>query len=217
MTVNNEIVKRTDRGQGFKVLGVMISFDNHFEIELGQRIKSGWRNFYKNYDTLTHPDAPIKKRLALLNRLVGPALFWCAGSWNLTKKSEGLLRETQRSMIRKMLRFSKKEGETAEDFMTRTNSTIKHIREHCQVERWDIYYYRCIYRWAGHMARIGKYEESRLTFRILKYKNWAWIKKIADQNNGRQLHCRILRIWRWERSLYKWDPNWSDKAQCTRS
>ena len=94
-------VSRASRKTGFKALGVQVTFDNHFSVELEARIKSAWRSFYKFFDLLCCRSAPINKRLKLMGVVIHPALFWCAGSWNLTQVQLTRLRGTQLRMIRK--------------------------------------------------------------------------------------------------------------------
>ena len=67
------------------------------------------------------------------------------------------------------------------------------------------------------MARMVKYDKDRLSYKISLYKNWDFISAIAkrhDLQEGRQLHCRRLHVWRWERALYKYwgRQDWKVKA-----
>ena len=62
------------------------------------------------------------------------------------------------------------------------------------------------------MARMSKYDKNRLTHRMLLYKDWDWIDRFARQKGGRQHHGRILRVWRWERPLYKHYKDWKAEA-----
>ena len=50
---------------------------------------------------------------------------------------------------------------------------------------------------------MGEYDPFRITFQVLRFKDWQWIQNVANQNYGNQLHCRQLHVWRWERPLYK--------------
>ena len=116
-----------------------------------------------------------------------------------------------------MLGLVKGEDEDMATFMTRVNSKLKHFRQLFQRDTWDAVYHRRQFRWAGHVARFKTYDPDRLTFKILHFRNWAYLQNIAVQNNGRQLHGRRLRTWRWERPLYKYfstsPEEWEDKAQ----
>ena len=69
--------------------------------------------------------------------------------------------------------------------------------------------------WAGHTSRMTDYDSDRLTCRVLHFRNWSWIQNVASANRGNQLHGKRLRIWRWERPLYKFfkDRDWELAAQ----
>ena len=121
-------------------------------------------------------------------------------------------------MIRKMLRYKRHEDEDLEHFMQRTNGSIRNIMRYHGVIPWDELLHRTCFRWAGQLCEISLRDPERLTTRIFKYKDWKYIKSIADDNHGRQLHGRCLRTWRWERQFYKffgenWQSNYSDKLQ----
>eukprot|EP00973_Karenia_brevis_P038442 5301658-Karenia_brevis.AAC.1 len=38
----------------------------------------------------------------------------------------------------------------------------------------------------------------------MHFRDRAWLQKVEAENNGRQLHCRRLKIWRWERPMVKY-------------
>ena len=69
---------------------------------------------------------------------------------------------------------------------------------------WDQVYHRRQFMWAGKVARLAAKDPERLTYQVLVHRNWEWIKNVSVKNNGSQLHGRRLRIWRWERPLYKY-------------
>ena len=146
-------------------------------------------------------------------RVVSPALFWCAGSWNLRKDQLGKLRGMQYSCVRKMLSLSRETSESLADFMSRSNGIIRNLLNHHKVERWDLSSHRHVFSLAGWIARLRLHDPSRLTLHVLKYKDWSYLCQIAAENHGSQLHGRRLRIWRWERPLYTYDPDWQALAQ----
>eukprot|EP00928_Gymnodinium_smaydae_P067897 TRINITY_DN50909_c0_g1_i1.p2 TRINITY_DN50909_c0_g1~~TRINITY_DN50909_c0_g1_i1.p2 ORF type:complete len:109 (+),score=7.57 TRINITY_DN50909_c0_g1_i1:410-736(+) len=67
----------------------------------------------------------------------------------------------------------------------------------------DIWYHRLALKWAGHVARMRQYDDGRLTYKLLRYRHWEWIQNVAVSNKCRQKHGKRLRIWRWERPVYK--------------
>ena len=62
------------------------------------------------------------------------------------------------------------------------------------------------------MARLIIYDPLRLTYTVLKHTDWEYIRRVALENRGRQLHGRCLRIWRWEKPLYTYDEDWQITA-----
>ena len=115
-----------------------------------------------------------------------------------------------------MLKFSRPEGELTEDFMRRTNSSIKHLVTNHNVAGWDVLAHRAVHRWAGKLVQIEASDPTRITSVVFNHRDWAWIQTIAVQNGGRQLHGRYLKTWRWERPLYKYHGNeWRTIARDT--
>ena len=211
--VFNECLPRASRAVGFKVLGVQLTFDNCFEVELQNRMARAWRAFYKYVDLLCCHDAPLSSRLSLLSTLVSTSLFWCCGSWNLTARQVSKLKGMQQQMLHKMVALRRHDGESQTLFMARFHSKIKTLKAlHC-FEDWDRLFHGRVFKWAGHIARMAQYDPGRLTSRVLQFKCWKWITKVAQSNGGNQLHGKRLRIWRWERPLYKHSPNWQEEAQ----
>jgi len=195
------VIPRVPKKEGFKVLGTQLVFHNRFEAELDRRVKAAWAAFYKNAEVLCCKAAPLAKRLKFLALVAEPALFWCAGSWRLTCHQLIRIRGVQRSMVRKMCVFPKEVGEDVETYMRRTNAAITCLLAMHNVQPWDLVARQAVFRWAGWVARLRHFDPERLTLSILQHKNLQWLNTIASQNNGRQLHGRILRTWRWESPL----------------
>ena len=149
----------------------------------------------------------------MLAKAVHPALFWCAGSWNLRTNQLATLRGLQMKMLRKIMRFKKTEEEDIAAFMSRTNTTMNNLMACHRVKTWDALAHRAVFRWAGTIARISVFFLDRWTTTVFQHKDWSWIQAVARDNHGRQLHGRNLRTWRWERPLYKYlGENWQQQA-----
>ena len=122
-------------------------------------------------------------------------------------------------MIRRMCRFKKTDSEDMEMFMRRTNRVINDIMERHNLVAWDVLIRREVFKWAGWVARLSIFDPTRITLHVLLHKNWAWLQVIADQFNGRQLHGRKLKVWRWDALIYRFfDENypgtsWMQAAQ----
>ena len=200
---------RAKRNVGFKVLGTLLSFDGRYGQELANRIQRAWRAFFAHKNLLCYQGGSLKVRFKLLDSLVSRSLFWCSGTWVLTRKECEQLRGVQQAMERKLLGLKKTEGETAGEYVHRSNTALAELHKTFNRFSWSVEYHKSVYSLGGHFSRIHKYDPGRLTNAILRYKDWSWISHIASQNGGRQLHGRRLRTWRWERAFYKrfpWEP-----------
>eukprot|EP00973_Karenia_brevis_P004047 556931-Karenia_brevis.AAC.1 len=98
-----------------------------------------------------------------------------------------------------MLHFKRRSEESMDDFMSRTNGTIKRLPILHGRVTWDRLVHREVFKWAGWLSRLYLDSQLRISRVVFRHKDWNWIQQIASQNNGRQLHCRYLRTWRWER------------------
>ena len=88
ITVDGEVITRTDNEEGFKMLGTMLTLDNNFEVEIEHRVARAWAAYSTHRELITYRPGSLKKRLKLLDMIVSSALFWGAGAWNLTTKQE---------------------------------------------------------------------------------------------------------------------------------
>jgi len=192
-------VPRSPREIGFKALGCLISFTNHFHSEIEHRISRMWRSFFKYEHIFCNPKVPLRKRMHLVGQLAQQSLLW----WLLTKKEESRINAVQLEIYRKMTFPRKNDAEGIDEFMHRTNGYIARCRRKFAIQPWVSHYYRAVYKWAGHLARLVQYDPQRLTYRVFSWKDFQWLKGVMAANGGRQIHGRYLRTWRWERACYK--------------
>ncbi len=143
----------------------------------------------------------------MLSLLVRGTLFWCSGSWNLTNKQLSNLIGAQGRMLRRMLCRRKPENQSLGDFVHDSSAIIQSLRAKHEVRTWDLEALRNHFGWGGYVSRLKSEDPTRLTHRVLAYRDAGWLKLTGDQNYGRQLHCRKLRVWRWEQPLKKWGAN----------
>ena len=131
-------------------------------------------------------------------------MFWCAGSWNLTKAHSKHLDGIQRKMIFKMLRPRKKFEEDMEDFMMRMEDKITEVIGNAGIKKWSNAYLECYYQWAGSLAKTGRIDPLRPSWLILRYRDIQAILHMATYNKqGRQGHVGKVRIWRWETRIHQ--------------
>ena len=81
--VDGKLISRPKRGEGFKVLGTMITFDNNFDVEIENRLARANATFYANWELLGCTSSPLAKRMQIFRATVESTFLWCAGSWNL--------------------------------------------------------------------------------------------------------------------------------------
>ena len=105
IVVNGVKIFRASRDTGFKALGAMITFNNSFRLDQDRRIAGAWIAFRKFAPLLESRHVALDTKFKMLQRGVHPALFWCAGSWNLRINQLEKLRGVQRAMVRRMLGF----------------------------------------------------------------------------------------------------------------
>ena len=101
--VRGQDTLRTAANVGFKVLGTMLTFDNKNDVELEYRMTRANNAFYANWDLLGCKSVTLGTRLRVFRAVVDAAMFWCAGSWNLTREQNERLRTFQMRLIRKCL------------------------------------------------------------------------------------------------------------------
>ena len=133
---------------------------------------------------------------------------WCPTRNDLKK-----LWSAQLAMLRKIVRVRPRPLEDMAIFMPRSVRTCVLFMESVKAVRWDFRAHLYISRFAGHVARIKSYDQGRLTVESLHWRNQEWIDLVAASNGGRQLHCRRLKVWRWERTLVKYfGRDWEEQA-----
>ncbi len=147
---------RTSAAEGFRVLGTMLTFDNKFDVEVEYRLSRANNAFYANSDLLGCVSVPLKTRLRVFRSVVDASVFWCAGSWNLSREKNERLRTFKMSLLRQLLRVKRLEGEDMGTFLHRATGTLKYrlanvIDEH---ETWGIKATQLRSSWGGHVARL---------------------------------------------------------------
>ena len=78
---------RTSSSVGFKVLGTRAN-----------------NAFFANWALLGCISVPLKTRIRVFKAVVDATIFWCAGSWTLTREQNERLRTFQMRLLRRLLR-----------------------------------------------------------------------------------------------------------------
>ena len=209
-----ELLERKLRGDGFKTLGCQVQFNNRFEKELLAREVRAWRAYSVIKEVVECGAVLDKQRYALFRATVERSFFWCAGSWNLTQKNLQMVRALQLRFLRRMFYVKKKDEETTDEYMARsTGDVIRRLRA-VNGRKWDEEVHLACYGWSGFLARLCTKEPTRLTSKILVYRNYEWLRQREALNKGRQCHQRYIRAWRFEHQLQKYvGPDWRQQAQ----
>jgi len=201
---NGVEIKRVRRSEGFKALGCQVTFDGRNGAELNARVAKCWKAFGKFSSILCNRNSPWGKRVAMLGMLLESCLFWCSGSWMLDNRLLSKLNGVQGKMLRKMLGKPREALMTPEDYVKESNASLKLLKDKHHFLDWDLRVLKHHFGWAGHVSRLRTLDPDRITHRILTFKDARWLKLIESQNNGRQLHGRLFRDWRWEQPLVRW-------------
>ena len=85
ITVSDTKITRRTREEGFKALGVWITFDGHFTREVAEREVSAWRRFYAfrhllcdNNVALKYRLRPLTSRVVSMITVAGLFVFQCS-------------------------------------------------------------------------------------------------------------------------------------------
>lgn len=203
LVVNGVHVRRSPKAVGFKALGVRLAFNGRCGSEVDWRIERAWAAFYAKKQLFLRSNASISARIRLLERLVPNTLLWCAGSWHATLADLRKIRSTQTQMLRKIIAIKRYPNEDLDAYMPRCYRCCDRFRVASHTMRWDERSQMYVARFAGHIARMRLHDPDRLTLQALHWRNQAWLDIVAENNNGNQLHCRRLKVWRWESSLVR--------------
>ena len=85
ITVSDVEISRRSREHGFTALRVWNTFDGHFMKVLAEREVRVWRRFHSLRHLLCDNTVAMKRRLRLFSSYVVSSMYWCAGSWILTR------------------------------------------------------------------------------------------------------------------------------------
>ena len=69
-------------------------------------------------------------------------------------------------MIRKMMNFKRRDAETLEAFMERSNVNINDQMASHGILPWDVVARRNIFKWAGWVSRLRVFDPDRITLKV---------------------------------------------------
>ncbi len=141
--VNDKLVRRPKRGEGFKVLGTMVTFDNNFDVEIENRLARASATFSANWDLLGCASAPLAKRVQIFRATVEATFLWCAGPGNLRVEQLKRIKGAQSRMVRNMLRVKRRDGEEMDELIIRSNRMLKQRLRNSDIKLTLIHILRC--------------------------------------------------------------------------
>ena len=97
-------------------------------------------------------------------------MYWCAGSWILTRTQCAHLRAVQDRMMRKMVHVPRLPDESAETHMTRRARLLRNCRAKHKLRYGDEIFFASYFSWCGHIARITTRDPKRETSNIFARK-----------------------------------------------
>jgi hypothetical protein len=205
-------IPRACRSDGLKVLGANVSLDNCSSKAIAVCVQRGWAAFKKHRSVLCGKRASLFRRLALLDRFVRPAVMYCIGSLNPTKRHLQSIRGMQGAMIRKMLGWKRPPEIELGEYMLTTARKVKRAVESSGLMWWDEYLLKQIYSWAGHLGRMSVYDPSRVALQSIQHKGRRYLISLQEEF-GQQCHGKRFHVWRWEKMFYNYFG--ADWMQCT--
>ena len=175
--VSDRTITRTPR-EGFKALGVWITFDGHFTKEIAEREVTAWRKFIAVQHMLCNNDEELKYRLRVLSSCVLSSMYRCSGSWILTRTQRTHLSAVQDRMLRKKIYVARGNEESAKSHMIRWSRLIRNCRSKHKFLHGDETYSAQYFSWCAHIARISTRDPARETSKMCMNKNIAWLHEL---------------------------------------
>ena len=203
----------TPREEGYKALGVWITFDGHFTKELAEREVATWRRFYVLRHLLCDNNVALKYRLRLLTSCVVSSMYWCAGSWILTRTQCAHLRAVQDRMFEKDDLCPEmscgKRGISHGEVVT----TAPQLQGKAQFPTWRRNVFRQLFLvvWTHCTNYDMGFEQGKK--KAVPAQEYGLARSLKKEL-GTQSHGRRFRVWRWEQSVAQClGDDWTEKAQ----
>ena len=127
-------------------------------------------------------------------------MYWCAGSWILTRTQCAHLRAVQDRTLRKMLYVPRLPAESAETHMTRWARLLRNRRAEHKLPHGDETYFANYFSWCGHIARITTRDLKRETSNLLLHTHMEWLRSLY-KDWGSQCHGRRFSVCRWGQAV----------------
>ena len=137
---------------------------------------TAWRRFFTLRHLLCNNKVALKYRVRLLTSCVMSSMYWCAGSWILTRTQCTHVRAVQDRMLRKMI--PRCPEESAESHMFRWSRLLRNCRAKHKLLHGDETYFAQYFSGCDQIARITTGDPGRETSRMYMNKNIAWLRDL---------------------------------------
>ena len=212
LQIDGVAIPRAPRAQGIKVLGAQVSMDNCATAAINRCIANSWVAFRKHKDLLCNKQASPSRRLQLLDRFVRPAVSYCIGSLNPTRRHLQQLHAAHFKMARKILGIRRGPDTSLAMYLKDVADKINMLFRLSNQMWWSDYALKMMHSWAGHLGRMSIYDPQRFVFRALTYRNYGYLRALQEEH-GHQCHGRRFRVWRWERNFYQfYGSDWTKET-----
>ena len=179
-----------------KYLGRKLSAANFHEIELSNRIATGWAAFFKFKSTLCNKRLLLQDRLKLFDSVVTPCVLYASGTWTMTVERQRRLTSTRRRMLRWMVGTRKTPDEEWPKYIQRATDQCEKLADEYGLTDWVVMQRFQKWKLAG---KTASQTDGRWTKRLLTWRPWfrclpwrcighpvkRWIDDICDVAGGR--------------------------------
>ena len=138
--------------RGFTYAGDRVSAGGGCEAAVTVRTRCGWVKFRECGELLHRKIFPLRLKQAVYKSYVSPAMLYESDAWCLKEREMGILRWTERSMVRAMCGVSLKDRKWSIDLI------FKEAIDHLAMEN--------SVRWYGHVLRR---EDGRCLVKVIEF------------------------------------------------
>ena len=177
------------------VLGTTLALQDTSQVDVRNRVASGWRFFWAMKSMLLHKDASVKKRLRLFDSTVNSCVLWCTQSWTPRVEEMRLLKTARRAMLRRIVGPTRAPEEEYLTWITRTARKAETLVDAVGVRDWNETHFRAKWQWGGHVARRST--DSWL-WRVSTWRDSEWQTLVLEAGIARALRPSRRRWTKWE-------------------
>ena len=124
VTVGGRDVKVLNYDDSTKYLGRKLTFHDHHEVEIDNRIATAWRKFNALRDELTNKHYSLRARIRMFNSTITPTVLYACACWTTTKLLTTKLHCAQRRMLGLMIGTTRRKTINTNNDITTTATTI---------------------------------------------------------------------------------------------